>query len=95
MSSKNNILRKNDPSLTSRRVNARRRSKSRACSSPGRGPLNNGLMTAAWPKTPSYRNTKAKAADNAQGQVWTRGSKVTHISDQVEEMEVCFESYTI
>ena len=88
MSSKKTILKKDNPSLTSRRINARRRSKSRACASPGRGPLNNGLMTAAWPKTPSYRNTKAKAADNSQGQVWTGDLKGNYIPDQVEEMEV-------
>lgn len=70
-----------------RRVHAKRRIKSRACASPGRGPLNNGLMTAAWPKTPTYRAAKA---DSARNQRWSLGERVSRLSDQVEEMEVLY-----
>ena len=93
MSSKDTISEEKDTSLPPRRVTARRRSKSRACASPGRGPLNNGLMTAAWPKTPTYRTAKVKASDNVRSKSWTGGQKMSHLSDQIEEMEVCFEFF--
>ena len=88
MTSENTISDKDKTSLPPRRVNARRRSKSRACASPGRGPLNTGLMTAAWPKTPTYRPAKLKTLDSGKGQQWTSRQKMPRLPDQVEEMEV-------
>lgn len=69
-----------------RRVNARRRSKTRASASPGRGPLHNGLMNAAWPKSPSRRPV-SKEVGQAGQQSWALRERTSHF-DQIEEMEV-------
>ena len=87
MSSKTGTSEDKETSLTPRRIQARRRSRSRAGASPGRGPLNNGLMNAAWPKTQTYRPTKPSSSKTSE-QEWISKGKVPHTSDQIEEMEV-------
>eukprot|EP00795_Rhopilema_esculentum_P017603 gene17603-9244_t len=87
MSSKTGKSEDKEASLTPRRIQARRRSRSRVSASPGRGPLNNGLMNAAWPKTQTYRPTKPSSSKTSEQQ-WISKGKVPHSSDQIEEMEV-------
>ena len=86
MSTKNTINKEKEHSLPPRRVHARRRSKTRASASPGRGPLHNGLMNAAWPKSPSRRPV-SKEPGLAGQQTWALREATSHL-DQIEEMEV-------
>ena len=89
ISTRSSLAKKDESSLPPRRVHAKRRSKSRASASPGRGPLNNGLMAAAWPKTQSYRAIKTKTQGDTGSQGWITGDRIFTLMDQVEEMEVC------
>ena len=86
MASKDTINKEKEHSLPPRRVHARRRSKTRASASPGRGPLHNGLMNAAWPKSPS-RRPASKETSQAMQQTWALRETTSHL-DQIEEMEV-------
>ena len=86
MSTKDNINKEKEHSLPPRRVHARRRSKTRASASPGRGPLHNGLMNAAWPKSPSRRPVNKEIGQAGQ-QTWALREAASRL-DQIEEMEV-------
>ena len=83
--------------LPNRRTPPRRKSKSRACASPGRGPLHNGLMSAAWPSSPKYPLRSSAMQGQFQSPVnsngfpeyrWTLWREPIRGSDQEEDMEV-------
>ena len=83
-------------SVPQRNVPRRRNTRSRSRASPGRGPLHNGLMNAAWPRSPKYPHVKPSSKPySSLNQAWVEKDNISRLTDQVEEMEVCYFVYLI
>eukprot|EP00794_Sanderia_malayensis_P000646 gene647-1314_t len=79
------------PCLPTNAAQQKRRTRSKAKASPGRGPLHNGLMNAAWPKSPKYpamKSNKKTSPSTTSAHVWNSRDTISSITDQIEDMEV-------